>query len=223
MTRNLRARKIGIENEYIENIDTPIIRRYNSLSDVPKEPSDTFANRYAAEARLHRYHESSYISSNPIIINSWTQDINLSTMMMSDSSEKSTSSGSSHSSSSSSSSKSSKRSRSSPQLAIRSPPHRRQPLYANTIRNSPNKIDSIASSATPSETSSATSSATSSSTSAPTMSTNNNNVNDQVQMSQYNHDLSLKNLETHLLIDMLQRHVFINIMTPHTYHQTQSL
>ena len=75
--------------EYIENIDTPIIRRYNSLSDVPQEPTATFADRYAAEARLHRYHESTYISSNPIVINSWTQDITQSSMLMSDSSEKS--------------------------------------------------------------------------------------------------------------------------------------
>ena len=66
---DLRARKIGVENEYIENIDTPIAKRYNKLSDVPREPEDIFANRYSAEARLHKYHESSYISSNPIIIN----------------------------------------------------------------------------------------------------------------------------------------------------------
>ena len=71
-----------MSHKYIENIDTPIARRYNKLSDVPKEPEDTFASRYAAEARLHKYHESSYISSNPIIINSWTQDIALSTMML---------------------------------------------------------------------------------------------------------------------------------------------
>ena len=32
---DLRARKIGVENEYIENIDTPIAKRYNKLSDVP--------------------------------------------------------------------------------------------------------------------------------------------------------------------------------------------
>ena len=31
---DLRARKIGVENEYIENIDTPIVRRYKKLSDV---------------------------------------------------------------------------------------------------------------------------------------------------------------------------------------------
>ena len=39
---DLRARKIGIENVYIENVDTPIARKYNKLSDVPKEPADTF-------------------------------------------------------------------------------------------------------------------------------------------------------------------------------------
>ena len=42
----MRARKIGIQNEYIENVDTPIVRGYNKLSDVPKEPADTFADRY---------------------------------------------------------------------------------------------------------------------------------------------------------------------------------
>ena len=26
---DLRARKVGVENEYIENIDTPIAKRYN--------------------------------------------------------------------------------------------------------------------------------------------------------------------------------------------------
>ena len=55
---DLRARKIGIQNEYIENVDTPIARKYKKLSDVPKEPAGTFANRYASEARIHRYHES---------------------------------------------------------------------------------------------------------------------------------------------------------------------
>ena len=67
---DLRARKIGIHNEYIENVDTPIARKYNKLSDVPIEPADTFADRYASEARIYRYHESAYISSNPVIINS---------------------------------------------------------------------------------------------------------------------------------------------------------
>ena len=64
----MRARKVGIQNEYIENVDTPILRRYNKLSDVPKEPADTFADRYASEACIHRYHESAYISSNPIFV-----------------------------------------------------------------------------------------------------------------------------------------------------------
>ena len=29
---DLRARKIGVENEYIENIDTPIAKRYNNIT-----------------------------------------------------------------------------------------------------------------------------------------------------------------------------------------------
>ena len=153
---DLRARKIGIENEYIGNVDTPIARKYNKLSDVPKEPADTFANRYASEARIHRYHESAYISSNPIVIGSWTADIARSTMLLSDSSEKSTSSHTS--SNSSSSSKSSRHSKSSPQVAMRSPPHRRQPLYSNAIKlNSPTNIENHSSSATSSATSSSSS------------------------------------------------------------------
>ena len=116
---DLRARKIGIQNEYIENVDTPIARKYNKLSDVPKEPADTFANRYASEACIHRYHESAYISSNPIIMNSWTADIARSTMLLSDSGDKSTSSHTS-SNSSTSSSKSSRLGSSSPQVAMRS-------------------------------------------------------------------------------------------------------
>ena len=154
---DLRARKIGIENEYIGNVDTPIARKYNKLSDVPKEPAATFANRYASEARIHRYHESTYISSNPTIINSWTADIARSTMLLSDSSDKSTSSHTS-SNSSSSSSKSSRHSKSSPQVAMRSPPHRRQPLYSNAIKlNSPTNIENHSSSATSSATSSSSS------------------------------------------------------------------
>ena len=90
-------------------------------------------------------------------------------MLLSDSSEKSTSSHTS-SNSSSSSSKSSRHSKSSPQVAMRSPPHRHQPLYSNAIKlNSPTNIENYSSSAT--------SSATSSSSSAPTISTNNNNFN----------------------------------------------
>ena len=73
---------IGVSIFSIYSFSTPIARRYKQLSDVPREPVDTFANRYAAEARLHKYHDSSYMSSNPIVINSWTQDIALSTMKM---------------------------------------------------------------------------------------------------------------------------------------------
>ena len=124
---DLRARKRGIQNKYIENVDTPIVRRYNKLSDVPKDPAKSFAARYASESRNHRYHESAYVSSNPIIINFWTVDIARSTMLLSDSSDKSTSSHTS-SNSSSSSSKSSRHDKSSPQVALRSPSQRRQPM-----------------------------------------------------------------------------------------------
>ena len=162
---DMRARKVGIQNEYVENVDTPILQRYNKLNDVPKEPSDTFAARYALESRNHRYYESAYVSSNPIIINSWTADIARSTMFLSDSSDNHQSSYTSSNTSSSSSSKSSRHNRSSLQVVMRSPPQRRQPLYANAIKlNSPIHNEIPSSSAT-------------SSSSAPTISNNNNNIN----------------------------------------------
>ena len=89
---DMRARKIDECNEYMENVDTPELKKYNTLSDVPREPADTFAARYASESCNHRYLSSKYISSNPITINSLTADIARSSLLLSDSSEKSTSS-----------------------------------------------------------------------------------------------------------------------------------
>ena len=74
-------------------------------------------------------------------MNSWTADIARSTMLLSDSSDKSTSSHTS-SNSSSSSSKSSRHSKSSPQVAMKSPPQRCQPLYSTATKlNSPANIE----------------------------------------------------------------------------------
>ena len=172
----MRARKIGVHNEYMESLGTPVIKNYNKLSYLPKEPTDTFSAQYASESRNHRYLSSTYISSNPIIINSWTADIARSNMLLSDSSDKSTSSYTS-SNSSSSSSKSSSKPHSSPQLVIRSPPHRRQPLYSAARKtNSPTQNDISSSSAT-------------SSSSAPTISNNNNDIPEQV--GENNEDLAI--------------------------------
>ena len=141
-----------------------------------QRPADTFAARYASELRNHRYLSSTYISSNPVVINSWTADIARSSMLLSNSSEKSTSSYSS--SNSSSSSKFSQKPHSSPTIIIRSPPHRRQPLYSDARKStSPTQNDT-----------SSSSSATSSS-SAPTISNNNNNIPEQV--GENNEDLAI--------------------------------
>ena len=163
----MRARKIDVCNEYMKNIDTPIIKRYNKLRDVPRNPEKTFAARYASESRNHRYLSSTYISSNPIVINSWTADIARGNMLLSDSSEESTSSYSS-SNSSSSSSTSSRKPHLSPTIVRKSPPHRRQSLYSAARKStSPIPIDT-----------SSSSSATSFSTT-PTIS-NNNDTPEQV-------------------------------------------
>ena len=53
--RNMRERKYGLLDEYIENLNTPVIRRYPTLSDVPREPRQDFVLRYEIEARNHRY------------------------------------------------------------------------------------------------------------------------------------------------------------------------
>ena len=65
---DMRARKIDVCNEYMENIDTPVLKKYNTVSDAPREPADTFAARYAIESRNHRYLSSRYISSNPVSV-----------------------------------------------------------------------------------------------------------------------------------------------------------
>ena len=33
---DMRARKIDVHNEYMENIETTVLKKYNKLSDVPK-------------------------------------------------------------------------------------------------------------------------------------------------------------------------------------------
>ena len=61
----MRERKLGVSNEYIKNVDTPVLKRYDKLSDVPKEPADTFSARYTNESRSHNY-----LFSNPFRIES---------------------------------------------------------------------------------------------------------------------------------------------------------
>ena len=152
---DMRARKIDV---CMENIDTTVLKKYNTLSDAPREPADTFAARYAIESRNHHY-----LSSNPITIESWTADIARKSLQLSDSSERSVST-----SSYSSSSTSLREPQSSPSILLRSPPHRRQSLYSATRKSNSHVLNETSSS----------SSATSSS-SAPTLS-NNNNIPEQV-------------------------------------------
>ena len=33
---DMRARKIDVCNEYMENVDTPVLKKYDRLSDVPR-------------------------------------------------------------------------------------------------------------------------------------------------------------------------------------------
>ena len=116
--------------EYLENINTPVIKRYKKLSDVPREPSWTFSTRYEIEARNHHY-----LNTNPIRIESWTADIARAHLALSDSvnsssSENSSSSSQSSSSSSSSSSHSARILPISTSPMLRSPTHSRRPsLY----------------------------------------------------------------------------------------------
>ena len=65
---DMRERKLGVSNEYIEIVDTPVLKRYDKLSDVPKEPADTFSTRYANESLNHNY-----LFSNPIRIGGYCQ------------------------------------------------------------------------------------------------------------------------------------------------------
>ena len=158
---DMRESKLGVSNKYIGNVDTPVLKRYDKLSDVLRERADTFSARYANESRNHNY-----LFSNPIRIESWTADIARSTMKLSDSSELSSSTSSS--SSSRSSSTSVRPPPSSPSILPRSPTHRQTSLYS-AARKSPSPILNRTSSS---------SSATSSS-SQPTLS-NNNDVSEQV-------------------------------------------
>ena len=57
----MRARKIDVCNKYMENVDTPVLKKYDRLSDVPREPADTFATHYAFKSHNHRYLSSKYI------------------------------------------------------------------------------------------------------------------------------------------------------------------
>ena len=126
----MHHRKFDIMEEYLENINTPVIKRYKKLSDVPREPSWTFSTRYEIEARNHHY-----LNTNPIRIESWTADIARAHLALSDSvnsssSENSSSSSQSSSSSSSSSSHSARILPLSTSPILRSPTHSRRPsLY----------------------------------------------------------------------------------------------
>ena len=42
-------------DEYLENIDTPVVKKYDKVSDVPREPAFTFSRRYEIEAKNHHY------------------------------------------------------------------------------------------------------------------------------------------------------------------------
>ena len=65
---------------HLGNIDTPVVKKYNKLSDVPREPSFTYATRYEIEARNHHY-----LNTNPIRIESWTAGIARAHLALSDS------------------------------------------------------------------------------------------------------------------------------------------
>ena len=51
----MKQRKHGMMDEYLENLDTPVVNRYAKLSDVPKEPAKDYELRYEIEARNHHY------------------------------------------------------------------------------------------------------------------------------------------------------------------------
>ena len=57
-------------DEYLENPDTPVIKRYSKLSDVPIEPAKDFELRYEIEARNHNY-----LNTYPTRVESWSADI----------------------------------------------------------------------------------------------------------------------------------------------------
>ena len=128
--KNMRERKYGLLDEYIENLDTPVIRRYPTLSDVPGD-AKAFVLRYEIEARNHYY-----LNTHPTRVESWSADIARALLTLSDSEESSSShysSSSSQSASSSTFSPSSERNDAS--SPIQSPTsYRRQPLYASRHR-----------------------------------------------------------------------------------------
>ena len=76
---DMQPRKFDMMDEYLENIDTPVVKQYEKLSDVPREPAFTFSTRYEIEAR--NYH---YLNINPIRIKSWTADIARAHLVLSD-------------------------------------------------------------------------------------------------------------------------------------------
>ena len=62
-------------DEYIENLDTPVIRRYSTLSDVPGD----------AKAFVLRYEH--YINTHPTRVESWGADIARAHLTLSDTEE----------------------------------------------------------------------------------------------------------------------------------------
>ena len=123
-------------DEYLENIDTPVVEKYEKLSDVPRERAWTFQQRYENEARNHHY-----LNTNSIRIESWTADIARTHLALSDSADSSSSKNSSSSSRSSSSSSSSQSARiphASTSPVLRSPTQsRRSFLYASSRHKLP--------------------------------------------------------------------------------------
>ena len=151
----MMERKYGLLDEYIESLDTPIIKRYPNLSDVLREPAKDFVLRYEIEARNHHY-----LNTNPTRVESWSADIARAHLTLSHSEESPSSDYSSSSSQSASSSSYSPSSEgndaSSP---IRSPTSsRRQPLYTSRHRLPSPVLRRESSSSSSSSSSSATSS-----------------------------------------------------------------
>ena len=128
----MKERKHGLMGEHLENLDTPLVKRYAKLSDVPKEPARDYELRYEIEAR--KYH---YLNTNPTRVESWSADIVRAHLTLSDSEESSSSDYSFSFSQSSSSSSYSPSSAKLPTINVSSPiryptQSRRQPLYATT-------------------------------------------------------------------------------------------
>ena len=81
---DMHRRIFDMMDEYLENIDTPVVKKYEKLSDVPREPAWTFPQRYKNEARNHHY-----LNTNPIRIESWTADIARAHLALTDSADSS--------------------------------------------------------------------------------------------------------------------------------------